>query len=74
MNHRKVWGTLLAFATVLMIPVPGALAEEGEADEEVIVTGSYIKRKNQADVSSPLDTVGLEDIQAQGWSDLEDVM
>ena len=45
----------------------------GEDVEEVVVTGSYIKRKNQADLSSPLDTVGLEDIEASGWTDLEDV-
>ena len=45
----------------------------GEDVEEVVVTGSYIKPKNQADLSSPLDTVGLEDIEASGWTDLEDV-
>ena len=47
--------------------------EEAEDIEEMVVTGSYIKRTNQALVASPLDTVGLEDIEASGWTDLEDV-
>ena len=50
-----------------------AASEEDEDLEEVVVTGTYIKRTNQANVASPLDTVGLEDIEASGWTDLEDV-
>ena len=46
---------------------------DDEAIEEIVVTGSYIKRRNQQDLSSPLNTVGLEDIEANGWTDLEDV-
>lgn len=37
--------------------------------EEVVVTGSYIKRKKKSDLSSPLDTIGLEDIEANGWTE-----
>ena len=48
-------------------------ASDDEAIEEIVVTGSYIKRRNQQDLSSPLNTVGLEDIEANGWTDLEDV-
>lgn len=48
-------------------------ASEDALIEEVIVTGSYIKRKNQADMSSPLNIIGLEDMKANGWTDLEDV-
>ncbi len=48
-------------------------ASEEALIEEVIVTGSYIKRKNQADLSSPLNIIGLEDMKANGWTDLEDV-
>ena len=66
-----------AFA-IAVLPINPAFAAQGDDDddaavEEVVVTGTYIKRKNQADISSPLDTVGLEDIQANGWTDLEDV-
>ncbi len=71
---------LPAFAVLVAIALigsPSAYAQEDSADdefvEEMVVTGSYIKRKNQADLSSPLDTVGLEDIEASGWTDLEDV-
>ena len=47
--------------------------EEIEEMEEVFVTGSYIRRKSQAELASPINTVTLEDMQANGWSNLEDV-
>ena len=69
----------LVVAATLALSAGSALAQAADDDEaaddieEVVVTGSYIKRKNQMDLSSPLDTVGLEDIEASGWTDLEDV-
>ena len=51
-----------------------AFAEESEeVIEETVVTGSYIKRKNQADLASPIDVVGMEDIVKNGWSSIEDI-
>ncbi|MCE2406518.1 MAG: hypothetical protein J4G19_03310, partial [Pseudomonadales bacterium] len=38
--------------------------------EEIVVTGSHIKWENQADLASPIDVVGLEDIAANGWSSI----
>lgn len=64
---------LFAFSGLL----PGttyAADTELEEIEEVLVTGSYIRRMNQADLASPVNTVTLEDMQANGWSNLEDVM
>ena len=43
---------------------PTAHAQE-EIIEEVIVTGSYIKRKNQADLGSPVDTFAGEKSKTQ---------
>ena len=41
--------------------------------EEIIVTGSYIKRRNQADLGSPVDTFGLEEIKSTGFTSIEDI-
>ncbi len=63
---------LSAIALVLGITtIPVTSAEEGL--EEVIVTGSYIRHANQADVPSPIDIVTMEDIQQNGWATLEDM-
>ena len=68
------WTIPILVAFVLsMCHTAQVYAAESEAIEEVVVTGTYIKRKNQQDVSSPIDTVGLEDIENNGWTDLEDV-
>ncbi len=61
---------LAAICATALVALPVAAEDE---IEEVVVTGSYIKHTNQADVPSPIDTVGLEDIQANGWTDLEDI-
>ena len=63
---------LLPFALLAPFSTSYA-ADEDEAIEEVVVTGTYIKRQNQADLASPLATVGIEDMEANGWTDLEDV-
>ncbi len=62
------------FTIVLSTLLPTlSFAAEGDDLEEVVVTGSYIKRQNQADLPSPLNTVTIEDMRANGWTDLEDV-
>ena len=53
-----------------------ASGETAAADsqiEEVVVTGSYIKRKNQSDLASPINVLGLEKIQENGWTDIEEI-
>ena len=45
---------LVAGLTVFTAPLDVAYAQErAEEVEEVVVTGTYIKRQNQADVASP---------------------
>ncbi|MXY54681.1 MAG: hypothetical protein F4Y86_19445 [Gammaproteobacteria bacterium] len=68
---RSIIGFCLIASMSLLFPET-AFAEESEI-EEVIVTGSHIKRTNQADVPSPIDVVGMEDIAANGWSSIEDI-
>lgn len=64
---------LAIFIACLSLWTPGTLFAADAEIEEVVVTGSYIKRKNQADFPSPVNTVTLEDMKANGWSDMEDV-
>lgn len=59
----------VAFVPFLEKPV---LAEETGV-EEVVVTGSYIKRKSQLDSPSPLNIVGGEDLARQGLNNLGDI-
>lgn len=79
--NDKIVGTGISIALFgLSVLLPGTTyaseneLEEIEEIEEVVVTGSYIRRKNQSDLASPVNTVTLEDMQANGWSNLEDVM
>ena len=50
-----------------------AIAEEDEAIEEVIVTGSFIRRDN-FNLPSPIDVTTEEDLELAGTSDLGDVI
>jgi iron complex outermembrane receptor protein len=78
MRTKTTLGTAISIAlSTLSMVLPGtsyASDTEVEEIEEVVVTGSYIRRKNQAGFASPINTVTLEDMQANGWSNLEDVM
>ena len=69
--ETRIIGFCLIACMSLLFP-DFAFAEESEI-EEIIVTGSHIKRTNQADVPSPIDVVGMEDIAANGWSSIEDI-
>ena len=65
MNNRM---KTLLIASVMMIGLPAAFAED-EALEEVVVTGSYLKR-NAADSPSPLSVVTAADIEDLGAADV----
>lgn len=62
-----------AIATILSFAPPGAVAQEA-ALEEVLVTGSYIRRDSQMDKISPTETVSQEDIAREGASAITDVI
>ena len=44
-----------------------------KALEEIIVTGSYIRRKSQFDIPSPTQVISNEDIDKQGASTISDI-
>lgn len=71
--------TALVSASVaisLALPAPSALAQEfddRQALEEVIVTGSFIRRKSQFDSPSPISVLGSEDLAQIGASTIRDI-
>jgi len=62
----------LLIASVMMIGLPAAFAED-EALEEVVVTGSYLKR-DASDSPSPLSVVTAADIEDLGASDVSEIV
>ncbi len=65
-------------SAIFATSAPVTAAEDAGTDtsgeiEEIVVTGSHIKRTNQADVPSPIDVLGMEEIAANGWSNIEDI-
>lgn len=52
---------------------PPAAAGPG-AIEEIVVTGSYIRRESQFDSPSPLTTIGFEDIADLGVNEISDII
>ncbi|MEM1192129.1 MAG: TonB-dependent receptor [Pseudomonadota bacterium] len=58
-------------AASICLPATQAMAQE--ADDEIVVTGSFIKRKNQADLPSPLQTIGANDINDIGALNIGDI-
>ncbi len=63
MKHFFVVAMTLAFAGASLVPA-SVWAEEGVI-EEIVVTGSYIKRSS-FDSPSPLDLIGQEDFEKSG--------
>ena len=64
-------------AGVSLIPVSQSFAQD-DADsvieiEEVVVTGSYIRRASQFDSASPIKTIGSEGIRATGAKSVADI-
>ena len=70
---KIIIGYCLIACLSLLFPDFAFAEESEEVIEEIIVTGSFIKRKNQADLASPIDVVGMEDIVKNGWSSIEDI-
>lgn len=62
-----------AIALSAAIAAPQVSFAQSGDDDVIIVTGSFIKRQNQADLPSPLQTVGAEDIDAIGATSIADI-
>ncbi|MEM9667846.1 MAG: TonB-dependent receptor [Pseudomonadota bacterium] len=67
----------LAFATPALAQDPVSVPDQAEQDERtldrVVVTGSFIRRTNQADIASPVTTVGSANIAEIGAQSLADI-
>lgn len=53
--------------------VPDAVSENERTLERVVVTGSFIRRSSQADIASPITTVGAVEIGAIGAQSIADI-
>ena len=63
----------ISAGTLAIGAAPGALAQEVDALEEIIVTGSRIKRAD-LDSASPVTVLDREDILAQGITDVGNII
>lgn len=71
---RGLTAGVSAIALVASAAAPQAsFAQAAGADDTIIVTGSFIRRQSQADLPSPLQTVGASDIKDIGALNLADV-
>ena len=76
-NYRSLCVLGVAIASVCLIPIPVTAQqtndEEADAMEEIVVTGSRIRRSNLTS-SIPLQVFGLEDLEEIGTTDLAEAL
>lgn len=64
-----------AIAATLMLPAGAALAQNSDPEvEEVVVTGSFIRRTEGFRAASPITQIGAEDISLAGTPNMGDVI
>ena len=77
MNNLKLKSGLTSALTALaftgLSSVGLSTSAHAQVTDEVIVTGSFIKRKSQADLASPLAVVGAVDVDAIGAQNIADI-
>jgi len=72
-------GLFASTIALLGLVVPSAVAQDANAPEEeadddvIVVTGSFLRTKAQADLASPLQTVTAADIDAIGAQNIADL-
>ena len=82
MKIAKIFGGTACALSALLVAMPAVAQEtttsttdEAEQDEGnvIVVTGSFIRRTDQADLASPLTTVGSESISEIGAQNIGDI-
>lgn len=79
MSSKSLWlpgaaiATVATFVTIGAVPQQ-AVAQDDEVIEEIVVTGSYIRRTSQFDSPSPIQSVDAGDIEAMGAQNVADVI
>jgi iron complex outermembrane receptor protein len=63
----------IAVGLACMAPEYSIAQEEGDAIEEIVITGSRIRTGRQA-ASIPVDTVTSDDIKASGYQNVEEIL
>ncbi len=72
---RKSKYPLLSAAVISVIGLPGAaIAQDSPAIEQIVVTGSNIRRERDFDTPSPVQTIGLQEINDAGVGQVQDLM
>ena len=65
----------LSIPTLMITAAPHSHAQETDgALEEIVVTGSYLKGRSQADNPSPTSVIGLDDLNAIGAVNVADLI
>jgi len=65
----------LSIPTLMITAAPHSHAQEANgALEEIVVTGSYLKGRSQADNPSPTSVIGLDDLNAIGAVNVADLI
>ncbi len=72
MNSRLL-AKASAFALAAAVGAPQFALAQSASDDQIIVTGSFIKRKAQGDLPSPLETVDAAAINAIGAQNIADI-
>jgi outer membrane receptor protein involved in Fe transport len=67
-------GAGLALVPLLAWPQQPQQAPADQVIEEIVVTGTYIRRQSQFDSPSPLTTIGYEDIEDLGVNEISDII
>jgi len=70
---KGLWAGIASLGLLCLFPALSAVAEEEQAVEEVIVTGSYLKRSAE-DSPVPLSVLNKSDLDAIGAMDIKDVV
>lgn len=74
-NSLNTTPALLAAAGFALLPLAASVqAQNAPAMEEVVVTGSHIRRPSQFDSPSPLKVVTQDDMVAQGAATIVDIV
>jgi iron complex outermembrane recepter protein len=74
MSNRNLSVRALHVAVAAALGLPPAVTAAQDAVEEIVVTGTYIRRQSQFDSPSPLVTVAADDLAATGANEIGEVI
>ncbi|MEM8799375.1 MAG: TonB-dependent receptor [Pseudomonadota bacterium] len=63
----------LVGVSILLSPVTAFADDDDASTEEIVVTGSFVRRPSQSDLASPITSIGQSDINAIGANSIADI-